>query len=431
MVTKTLLFSKRYIHSTFSIQSLNPKKRQHRHRQPVLLASQRGFTTTNESNDGVRTTTTTTTSLLEPVPVNGHRIVLMRHGESAFNNGNIFTGWCDVAVTPRGIVEAVEAGEVFRSHHIIFRNCYVSLLTRSIITAQRSLEAAGCSFVPLRFDWRLNERHYGALQGLSKDRIADQLGTTRVMGWRRSYTKRPPAMTSQHPHYTIINEDIRYQHVKDQIPVTESLRDCQYRVIEAWKDITQQIQEQYRTDNDTCTNVNSNNYLSSAPYTLLVAHANSLRALIMHLDNINEHDIENLNIPTAIPFYYDIDVTTGEIINPTKHNNNNNDVDDNNTDTRRNRVDQLFRGVYIADERKKRCFLERRRAANDPWLWALADHQVSRSMLLNDDSKVGTATDVEEEFATTVATEDVNGFLEDGINQEAARLSELFGTHQP
>jgi len=98
---------------------------------------------------------------LPPVPENAHRIVLMRHGESEFNNANIFTGWCDVALTPRGEVEATEAGEVFLSHHLTFRQCYCSMLSRSIITAHRSLEAGGVSYTPISYDWRLNERHYG------------------------------------------------------------------------------------------------------------------------------------------------------------------------------------------------------------------------------------------------------------------------------
>ena len=135
------------------------------------------------------------TSSLPPVPENAHRIVFMRHGQSSFNDANIFTGWCDVALTPRGIVEAEEAGEVFRSHNLTFSHCYTSLLTRSIVTAQRSLEAAGISYVPISYDWRLNERHYGALQGLSKERTGDRLGRERVMKWRRSYHARPPAMT--------------------------------------------------------------------------------------------------------------------------------------------------------------------------------------------------------------------------------------------
>lgn len=315
-------------------------------------------------------------SSLAPVPDHAHRIVLMRHGESAFNNANVFTGWCDVALTQRGIVEANEAGEVFASHNLTFRKCYSSLLTRSIVTAQRSLEAAGVSYTPMEYDWRLNERHYGALQGLSKDRTADRLGKTKVMQWRRSYQAQPPEMTEEHPHYDIIHKDHRYRHVV--VPGTESLQDCQHRVVQAWKHIAQDCTMAEETD---------------SPYTLVVAHANSLRALVMHLDDIPADEIEALNIPTGIPFYYDIDSRTGTV------------VESDNVDNERN-----FRGTYITDERKKRNFLERRRAANDPWLWALHDSQVARSMLVGDDE------------------DNDQGPLEgmDGLVEEAARNTKLF-----
>lgn len=147
----------------------------------------------------------------------------MRHGESEFNNANIFTGWCDVALTPRGVVESVEAGEVFRSLGVSFRKCYASLLTRSIVTAHRCLEAAGVAYTPLVYDWRFNERHYGSLQGLGKDRTADRLGRDIVMEWRRSYHARPPPMTEEHPHYWILQRDERYRNLRGAVPLTESL----------------------------------------------------------------------------------------------------------------------------------------------------------------------------------------------------------------
>jgi hypothetical protein len=138
-----------------------------------------------------------TVSRLPPIPNNCHRFVLMRHGESAFNNANIFTGWCDVALTQRGIVEAVEAGEVFLSQSLHFRKCYVSLLSRSIVTAHRALDAGGITYTPLEYDYRWNERHYGALQGLSKEQTAIRMGRSIVMKWRRSYSDRPPLMTGK------------------------------------------------------------------------------------------------------------------------------------------------------------------------------------------------------------------------------------------
>lgn len=363
-----------------------------------LLSSSWTNTTTSKQSSTVAksfTTNTTTTnkksSSLPPIPKNCHRIVLMRHGESAFNNANIFTGWCDVSLTPRGVVEAIETGEVFHSHHIIFRKCYTSLLTRSIITAHRTLEAAGISYIPIIYDWKLNERHYGALQGLSKDRIAIQLGTKRVMKWRRSYDSKPPIMTQFHPHYNIIQNDIRYQHVKNLIPLTESLYDCQIRVIDVWNNIIKDIQHSFNrstTEENKAFSSNHNHnheqqqYLDSMPYTLIVAHANSLRALVMYLDNIPQDDIENLNIPTAIPFYYDIDIQTGKVIDHFSYKRKENIA---------RKIKGIFRGIYISDDRKKYNFLERRRVANDPWSWALHDDHVSHSILTeettdNDDS---------------------------------------------
>jgi Histidine phosphatase superfamily (branch 1) len=138
-----------------------------------------------------------TVSRLPPLPDHCHRFVLMRHGESAFNNANIFTGWCDVALTQRGVVEAVEAGEVFLSQSLHFRKCYVSLLSRSIVTAHRALDAGGVAYTPLDYDYRWNERHYGALQGLSKEQTAVRMGRSIVMKWRRSYSDRPPLMTGK------------------------------------------------------------------------------------------------------------------------------------------------------------------------------------------------------------------------------------------
>jgi len=318
---------------------------------------------------------------LPAVPLSAHRIVLMRHGESAFNNANLFTGWCDVGLTQRGVVEANEAGEVFASHNLTFRKCFSSLLTRSIVTAQRSLEAAGVSYTPMEYDWRLNERHYGALQGLSKDRTADRLGKTIVMQWRRSYDATPPGMTEEHPHYGIINNDHRYRNVN--IPNTESLEDCQSRVIEAWKHIA-----------SDCTSADE----TDSPYTLVVAHANSLRALVMYLDDIPAEEIEGLNIPTAIPFYYDVDKLTGKVLSRP--------VDEESTKIVGH---GKFRGKYITDERKKRNFLERRRAANDPWLWALHDNEVAQSMLVKDEGQ---------------DERPLEGM--DGLVEEAARNTELF-----
>lgn len=197
-------------------------------------------------------------------------------------------------------------------------------------------------------------------------------------------------MHPEHPHFDIINNDPRYLKVPD-IPLGESLEDCQKRVIIAWNDI---VADFGRDDKD-------DHYESD--YSLLVAHANTLRALVMHLDSIEVDDIEDLNIPTAIPFYYDIEKTTGKVISH---------VAGDDAGARFDRIGTgKFRGIYISDERKKRSFLERRRAANDPWLWALHDHQVARSMLVGG---------VEEDQGTP------EGLV--GLEEEAKQNTELFSS---
>jgi 2,3-bisphosphoglycerate-dependent phosphoglycerate mutase len=373
-----------------------------------------------------------TMTTLPAVPPHCHRVVLMRHGESEFNNANVFTGWCDIALTARGVVEAVEAGQVFASHKIHFRKCHSSVLTRAIVTAQRALEAAGVAHTPLQYDWRLNERHYGSLQGLSKERTAERLGRKRVMEWRRSYSARPPLMTNHHPHYEIIYGDPRYRklqkrgggaprrpdtdddptsHQQQQqlLPLGESLEDCQRRVIEAWNDIVAEI-------NAFDNNVGDHEEDDDNGYTLIVAHANSLRALVMHLDDIPSAEIENVNIPTAIPFFYDISVATGRPVVNGHHHQQQQGPAASSSST------GTFRGVYITDDRKKRSFLERRRAANDPFLWALDDHQVTKSMLLPGSSSSSKDDDgdrdMEEEEVVDM----------DGHEEEAKRNTELYSS---
>jgi Histidine phosphatase superfamily (branch 1) len=202
------------------------------------------------------------------------------------------------------------------------------------------------------------------------------------MEWRRSYDARPPLMTDDHPHFLTINADPRYRHLTQQpiatanddidkdtsslpssslsgvLPRGESLADCQLRVVEAWKDVLDDVRTEFDEGNDF-------------HYSLLVAHANTLRALVMHLDDIPVDDIEGLNIPTAIPFYYDINKSTGEVVMSSAPS----------TSIENVLPPGTFRGTFITDERKKQSFLERRRAANDPWMWALHSDQVAPSML--------------------------------------------------
>lgn len=172
-------------------------------------------------------------------------------------------------------------------------------------------------------------------------------------------------MTEDHPHFDIIVNDVRYRKL-DGVPRTESLEDCQNRVMQAWKDI---IEDAKQAGDER-----------GEGHSLIVAHANTLRALVMYIDSIPPENIEDLNIPTGIPFYYNICKTTGEVLPPEEG---------------RIKMDGLvdstegFRGVYMSDDRKKRNFLERRRAANDPWLWALHDDQVAKSMLIGDGGEDG------------------------------------------
>lgn len=156
----------------------------------------------------------------------------------------------------------------------------------------------------------------------------------------------------EHPHFQTINKDPRYRHL-ESVPRGESLEDCQQRVVEVWKETMREIEGNFESPLDF-------------NQSLLVAHANTLRALVMHLDSIDPEGIESLNIPTAIPFFYDIDLKTGQVVS--------------------HRPTGTFRGTFITDERKQRSFLERRRAANDPWMWALHDDQVATSMLSDYDS---------------------------------------------
>lgn len=163
------------------------------------------------------------------------------------------------------------------------------------------------------------------------------------MKWRRSYSARPPQMTEDHPHFLSINDDPRYRKL-ESVPRTESLEDCQVRVVKAWKDI---VEDAKKADGDI-----------DSSHSLVVAHANTLRALVMDIDGIPAEEIEDLNIPTGIPFYYNICKETGEVL-PVEDKDHG--IGDNLSSF------PGFRGIYISDDRKKRSFLERRRAANDPW----------------------------------------------------------------
>ncbi|SIR67588.1 phosphoglyceromutase [Williamsia sterculiae] len=212
-------------------------------------------------------------------------LILMRHGESEWNASNQFTGWVDVALTDKGIGEAEHAGELLVEHDLLPDVLYTSLLRRAIVTAQIALDRADRLWIPVVRDWRLNERHYGKLQGLNKAEIKEEFGDEQFMLWRRSYDTPPPP----------IDPDARYSQVGDpryadleQVPLTECLKDVVARMIPYFTEtIAPEIQ--------------------AGRTVLVAAHGNSLRALVKHLDGISDEDIAALNIPTGNPLRYDLD----------------------------------------------------------------------------------------------------------------------------
>ena len=214
-------------------------------------------------------------------------LVLLRHGESTWNLENRFTGWTDVGLTPRGVAEAREAGRLLAAEGCDFDRTHTSVLARAILTLQIALEPLDRLWLPVERTWRLNERHYGALQGLNKKETAEKYGQKQVFEWRRSYATPPPPLPSDDPRHAI--RDPRYAHLTaDVIPGSESLKDVVARVLPHWHDrIAPQIKDGRRV--------------------LVAAHGNSLRALVKHLDGISDSEIPELNIPTGIPLAYELD----------------------------------------------------------------------------------------------------------------------------
>jgi 2,3-bisphosphoglycerate-dependent phosphoglycerate mutase len=215
------------------------------------------------------------------------RLVLLRHGESTWNRENRFTGWTDVGLTDRGVAEAVHAGRLLREGGYQFDVAYTSVLQRAIKTLWLALESLEQVWLPIINDWRLNERHYGALQGLNKAETAAKYGEEQVLIWRRSYDTPPPPLEPDDPRHP--RHDPRYADLSpDDLPRTESLKDTVARFLPYWKK-------------------------EIAPAVLrgrqvfIVAHGNSLRALVKHLDGISDADIVGLNIPTGIPLVYELD----------------------------------------------------------------------------------------------------------------------------
>ncbi len=215
------------------------------------------------------------------------KLVLLRHGQSLWNLENKFTGWTDVDLSDQGIKEAHQAGKLLKSEGYSIDAAYTSLLKRAIRTLWIILDEMDLMWIPVHRSWRLNERHYGALQGLDKQDTANKYGYEQVQNWRRSYDTLPPALAetdSRHPSC-----DRRYSHLqKEELPCVESLKDTLNRVLPYWNDnIVPELME--------------------GKNVLISAHGNSIRALVKHLNNISDEDIMGLNIPTGVPLVYELD----------------------------------------------------------------------------------------------------------------------------
>ncbi len=222
-------------------------------------------------------------------------LVLLRHGESTWNKENRFTGWTDVGLSEKGVQEAMEAGRTLKKEGYVFDVAYTSVLKRAIKTLWLALEEMDLMWIPEHRSWRLNERHYGALQGLDKAETAAKHGSEQTTVWRRSYDIRPPALTPEDERYP--GNDPRYAGLsREELPLTECLKDTVERFLPYWHEtIAPAVREGRRV--------------------LLSAHGNSLRALVKFLDGIPDAEIVGLNIPTGIPLVYELD----DDLSPLRH----------------------------------------------------------------------------------------------------------------
>lgn len=215
------------------------------------------------------------------------KLVLLRHGESLWNRENRFTGWYDVDLSDQGRKEAAEAGRLLREAGFVFDVAYTSVLKRAIRTLWGVLDQMDQMWLPVNKSWRLNERHYGALQGLNKSETSQKYGEEQVLAWRRSYDTPPPALDPTDERYA--GSELRYAGLnKEEIPLAECLKDTVDRFLPLWH-------ERIAPD------------IRSGRRVIIAAHGNSLRALVKYLDNISEEDIVGLNIPTGIPLVYELD----------------------------------------------------------------------------------------------------------------------------
>ncbi len=224
-----------------------------------------------------------------------YTVVLLRHGESEWNKSNLFTGWTDVDLSEKGISEAHQAGKTLKAEGYKFDIAFTSVLKRAIRTLDITLDEMDLIWLPVVKSWRLNERHYGALQGLNKAETAEKYGIDQVKLWRRSYDVPPPALDEKDERYP--GKDPRYADLnKEDIPLTESLKLTVDRFLPYWHESIVPV-------------------IKSGKRIIIVAHGNSLRSLVKYLDDISEQEIVELNIPTGIPLVYELD----EKLNPIKH----------------------------------------------------------------------------------------------------------------
>lgn len=224
-----------------------------------------------------------------------HTLVLLRHGQSVWNLENRFTGWTDVGLTPQGEAEAVAAAKLLAAGGYDFDACLTSVLSRAIKTLDLVLEGLNRLWLPVTKAWRLNERHYGALQGLNKAETAAKFGEEQVFVWRRSYATRPPALTPDDARFP--GHDRRYADLADaELPRTECLQDTVARVLPFWHETMAPA-------------------IAAGRRLLVAAHGNSLRALVKYLDGIDDEAISRLNIPTGVPLVYELDDT----LTPVRH----------------------------------------------------------------------------------------------------------------
>jgi 2,3-bisphosphoglycerate-dependent phosphoglycerate mutase len=216
-----------------------------------------------------------------------YKIVLLRHGESTWNKENRFTGWTDVDLSDRGRSEAARAGKVLKAEGFTFDIAYTSVLKRAIRTLWMALDELDEMWIPVINAWQLNERHYGALQGLNKAETAAKFGDEQVLVWRRSYDVPPPPLTPDDERFP--GSDPRYASLsKAELPLTESLKETVARMVPYWLDTIAPT-------------------VKSGKKVIIAAHGNSLRALVKHLDNISDSEIIKLNIPTGVPLVYELD----------------------------------------------------------------------------------------------------------------------------